>query len=439
MPDTDMRALLDARLIPGNPGGIQQCIMGLAQGLSSLDVSGEEYVFLVWKGHRDWLEPLVDDPCRIVETKDAPGELGPIKEWLKEDHAGPDRLWSGLGRLAGKAWMARAQPDPVVDEIDPDLIHFKVQPAFKTDRPSIYEVYEMQYAYFPQYFSPFYWAYRDVVYRGFCQRSDRVAAMSTHIKQDLIRAYGIDAEDIPVIPWSSIHESWEEPTDEELEETREQSDLPEEFLLFPAQTWPHKNHLGLLEALSILEDRGIEAPLVAPGRKNHHYPKVRERIQELGLEDQVSFPGHIDSRTVYRLLRMCKAVVFPTKFEGGGLPSIEALVAGAPIACSRLPSILETAGDVPEYFNPDEPEEMADVIEAVWTDDALRREMVKRGRQKAEETSWEDAARRTRAVYLDLLGKSMTEDEKQLVSMSMSTLEEAPDPGRIEWLPEPVI
>lgn len=438
MTNSDFRVLLDARLIPGNPGGIQQCIMGLAQGLSNLDVSGEEYVFLVWRGHREWLEPLVDEPCRIVETKRSPGELGHLKEWLKEDHLGPDALWSGLGRLAGKAWMARADPDPMVDEIDPDLVHFKVQPAFKTDRPSIYEVYEMQYAYFPEYFSPFYWAYRDVVYRGFCERADRVAAMSTHIKQDLIRAYDIEPEDIPVIPWSSIHESWEEPTAEELEETRNGLGLPEEFLLFPAQTWPHKNHLGLVEALSILEDRDIEAPLVAPGRKNHHYPAVRERVRELGLEDKVHFPGHVPSRAIYRLLRACKAVVFPTKFEGGGLPSIEALVAGAPIACSRLPSIMETAGDVPVYFDPDDPEDMADAIEAVWTDDELRRDMVKRGRARAKETSWKHAARRTRAVYLDLLEKPMTPEEEGLVDTSMTTLD-APSPEEIDWLPEPVI
>ena len=148
---------------------------------------------------------------------------------------------------------------------------------------------------------------------------------------------------IPRGPWLTP----KPPTDSQVAEVRRQHDLPQRFALYPAMTFPHKNHLRLFEALATLRDRhGIVLPLVCTGRSYEpHLPTVLQAIQRHRLEGQVFMLGAVSYETLGALFRAAWALVFPSLFEGLGLPVIEALQLGLPVIASDATCLPEVAGE----------------------------------------------------------------------------------------------
>jgi glycosyltransferase involved in cell wall biosynthesis len=245
-----------------------------------------------------------------------------------------------------------------------------------------------------------------------------VSVASRWQKEDLVRQYGLAPEKVRVVPAAPVVAAYPVPTDEDLADARRKFQLPPRFVFYPAQTWPHKNHTGLLEALALLRDReGLVVPLVSSGKKNDFYAEIERRARELKLEAQLKFVGFVTPLELQALYRTCRAVVFPTLFEGFGMPLVEAFQAGAPVACSNVTSLPEQAGDAALVFDPRDTEEMASAVHRLWTDDALARTLVGRGRERVRAYTWERTALTFRAHYrrltgrpLDALDVRMTED-----------------------------
>ena len=155
----------------------------------------------------------------------------------------------------------------------------------------------------------------------------------------------------------------------DLAATRSSLELPERFLFYPGQTWPHKNHEGLLEALALIRERhGETPPLVCSGHRNELQPKLERRAEELGLQDAVRFVGFVEPLRLRCLYQLATAVLFPSRFEGWGMPVTEAFSLGVPVACSNTTSLPEVAGDAALLFDPESAEEMAEAAWSLWTD-----------------------------------------------------------------------
>ncbi|MGC8793947.1 MAG: glycosyltransferase family 4 protein [Bryobacteraceae bacterium] len=243
-----------------------------------------------------------------------------------------------------------------------------------------------------------------------------VAVGSRWTREDLIRHYGLPEQKVQVVATAPLIEAFDNLTAEEIVRVGEGLGLPGEFLLYPAQTWPHKNRLGLLEALRVLRERsGLAPPLVCTGYRNDFYPSIAKRVRELGLERQVVFPGVVSRRELVCLYRACRAVVIPTRFEAVSFPLWEAFAAGVPAACSRVTSLPEQAGDAALLFDLDDVEAMAEAILRLWTDGELRRELAERGRRRAA-YSWERTARLFRAHYRRLAGSRLVQEDEQLLA-----------------------
>ena len=147
-------------------------------------------------------------------------------------------------------------------------------------------------------------------------------------KRDLIEHYGLADEQVQVVAGAPPTDLYPIPGEHDLQAVGKKFDLPSRFIFFPAQTWPHKNHLMLLDALALLRDReSITIPLVCSGKRNDFYPQIESRISELGLKDQVQFLGFVDPLELQCLYRLCRAVIFPSLFEGLGFPLMEAFLA----------------------------------------------------------------------------------------------------------------
>jgi glycosyltransferase involved in cell wall biosynthesis len=156
-------------------------------------------------------------------------------------------------------------------------------------------------------------------------------------------------------------------------------------VLFPANFWRHKNHDGLLRALQILRNEGrlsLDAVLTGFPVPNG-YP-VQAKAAEYGVSSQVHFLGHVDTRSLAQLYRRARMLVFPSYFEGFGIPLVEAMAAGCPIVGADATSIPEICGDAALLVDPDAPRALADAIDKLWSDDTLYREMVVRGQARVK-------------------------------------------------------
>jgi glycosyltransferase involved in cell wall biosynthesis len=298
-----------------------------------------------------------------------------------------------------------------------DVIHFPYQWFIRCGLPAIYNPWDLQHVHFPEFFSKKEVAYRDALYRGACNCAHAVATASMAVKSDLRRQYGLDAQKIFVVHCGPPTVLYGDTTDQTLREVRERFRLPDLFALFPAQTWPHKNHLRLLEAIRLVRDRhGVRLNLVCTGTKNDHWTAIRRQIDKFELQTQVFFLGYISPHELRTLYRMAQFVVFPSLFEGGGFPVVEALQEGAPVICSDIPPLREYGGDAVLAFDPHSTEDIASSLLRMSKDAELREQLRARGKERVRIFTWERTAKAYRALYRKVAGVSLSEEDHHLLT-----------------------
>jgi len=407
-----LRICVDARLISGQSGGIEQAVIGLAHGLSNLDDGDEEYHFLTYNEFDDWLRPFVRGPCQIVSvpapawgvTSDQNSARKKVSTWLR-------RGWDEFGPLIAGRRSIKPLPisDGTIEKHGYDLMHFTFQRAFRTKVPSIYQPWDLQHRHLPELFSRRERLGRDIIFKEFCQQARIVVVASNWIKEDLIEQYELPANKITVIPMAPALLAYSEPDTKQLESTQQKYSLPDEFVFYPAQTFKHKNHMGLLYSLAHLREKhSLIIPLVCSGRLNEFFSEILAVTKKLRLIDQVRFLGYVAVDDLYSLYKLARALVFPTKYEGWGFPLSEAFIAGVPVACSNVTTLPEQAGDAALLFDPNDIDSISDAIFRVWTDEQLRRQLVERGKKRVQSYSWEKSARLYRAHYRLLGGRGLS-------------------------------
>jgi glycosyltransferase involved in cell wall biosynthesis len=411
---TTLRVGVDARLASGMSGGVEQVVIGLAAALSRLDDGDEEYLFAAHPDQDDWIRPHLAGSCKLVHSRlDYPGQTGilpAVRRSVRE-------RWPSLTRGNG---LLRS--DGAIERAGVEVMHFTMQEAFLTEVPSIYQPHDLQHLHLPELFSARERSRRERVYRAHCERAALVVAMTSWGKRDLVDRYGLPDDRVAVIPWGSVLGEYPAPGDRDLMDLRSKLSLPDAFLLYPAQTWPHKNHERLLEALALIRDRdGLTVPVVCPGTRNRFFPQIEARVRELRLEGTTLFPGFVSPLDLRGLYRLARALIFPSRFEGWGLPVCEAFSEGLPVACSSVTSLPGLVGDAGLTFDPDETGEIADRILRLWTDPDLRATLAGRGRDRAREFSFDHAARLFRAHYRRIANRPLTDEDRILLSAAPLT------------------
>lgn len=403
---------IDARLRDGEHGGVQQVVIGLSHGFKQLERHGDSgtvYHFLTWTGEDAWLRPHLPAGARILSCG-APAPNGGWRRLLRRVRL-LQRLWRAIARAPGRL----PDSDGTIERAGIDVMHFTHQSAFLTPVPSIYHPHDLQHLHLPEFFSERERRSRELAYRTFCERADTIAVASSWVKRDLIHHYGLPAEKVRVIPWAPPNEAYPEPGAEDIERTRAELNLPESFVFYPAQTWPHKNHIGLVRALAKLHEQGLAVSLVSSGRMTEHHQRISEEVRRLGLDDAVHFVGFVSPLQLQVLYRLCRAAVIPTKFEAASYPVWEAFLASAPVACSAVTSLPEQVGDAAITFDPDDPDAIADAVRRLWTDETLRSRLIARARERVSQLSWEQTARRFRAEYRRVAGRVLDVEDRALL------------------------
>lgn len=418
-----LKVLINAQLIPGGkPGGTEQFLTSLVYALGRLTQSDEEYILITHAHHPDWLMPLLGPNQRImVGPKPKAERLGRAKHWLGPLRRPASDLYYGLRQFVSRAprqdTEALPQSDGFYESLGGDVIHFPYQQFIHCRVPSVFNPWDLQHLHYPQFFSRGAIALRESVYRAACHEAQAVATAAVAVKADLQQHYGLDAQKIFVIYNGAPSVLYGELTDGILREVRERFRLPASFAFFPAQTWPHKNHLRLLDALRLVRDReGLRLNLVCSGAKNGHWPAIRRRIDKLGLQAQVAFLGYISPLELRALYHLAEFVVFPSLFEGGGFPVVEALQEGVAATCSDLPTLQEYGGEAVLKFDPHSVESIATSLLRISKDEGLREHLRTRGKERVCRFTWERTARTYRALYRKVGGISLSEEDVHLLS-----------------------
>jgi glycosyltransferase involved in cell wall biosynthesis len=179
--------------------------------------------------------------------------------------------------------------------------------------------------------------------------------------------------------------------------------LPEQFILSLGTIEPRKNLASLLEAYRVLRNQGSDLGLVIVGKKGWLYEGFFHRLRELGLENEVLFTGFVPDEDLPAICSAAELFVFPSLYEGFGLPVLEAMACGAPVITSNVSSLPEVAGNAALLVDPASVRELTEAMAAVLQDEELRTSLQSKGPKQAARFSWEKAARETLAVYQSVL------------------------------------
>jgi glycosyltransferase involved in cell wall biosynthesis len=398
----------------GQSGGTEQVLIGLAAGLSRLGDGSERYSFLTFEGADEWLEPHVGGNVRLLRCPMPPPAPRP---WWRRKLAEVPGVLRAYEKLLELFPPSVPRSDGTLERAGADVMHFAFQNGFLTDVPSIYHPHDLQHVHLPEFFDGKERARRELLYGTLCRRAEMVAVTSTWVKRDVVEHFRLPQDKVHVIPWASVVGSYEQPSQEDLRRIREKLALPGEFALFPAQTWPHKNHLGLVRAIARIRDRhGVVVPVVCSGRMTDHHRSIIEEATRLGIPAAMTFVGFVSPLELQALYRLARCVVIPTLFEAASFPLWEAFANGVPAACSDVTSLPEQAGDAALVFDPHDTAAMTDALFRLWTDDALRRTLAARGKERVSRFSWDRTARTFRAHYRRIARRPLTDEDRRLLA-----------------------
>ena len=247
--------------------------------------------------------------------------------------------------------------------------------------------------------------FRQNAQKSFSQ-ADGIITFSSFTKNELVCRFDVDGARVEVIPHGLEAEFLEEVPLRALQETKQRYDLPSSFLLFVGAQEPRKNLLQLFDALRIIHLRDQKIPLVLVGPEGQDTMSLRAKASALGLEPWIRVTGYLPAEEVRRFYRLATAFVLPSLCEGFGLPLLEAMASGLPVAASFVSAIPEVCRDAALYFQPEEPESMAEKISLLLGNEQIRKDLSARGRKRAQDFSWEKAADQTLRFYLTVAEKN---------------------------------
>ena len=392
-----MRICIDMRWMnPGSAGGIEQQARAFVACLLAIDRVNRYTLILPPECGGDF--DLRDRPnYRIIYRSSVAADL------RRASRAVMKRLGATLGGSSAR-WSDRwALGD--LHRLDVDLVYSfpgYIHPDLWELR-HVVSVPDIQHEFCPEFFSPAALAERGRLFDQTMERAEHICAMSYHTRQTLIERMGIEAGRISVTHLAADDDFRPAAAGSEASTAAflaERYGLKAgAYFFFPAHTWPHKNHVTAIKALARLRERyGVRMALACPGGAREAQGELVGLVAELGLEEQVRFPGYVRREDMPRLYQGAAALVFPSRFEGFGMPVVEAMACGTPVLCADATSLPEIAGEAGLCLPPLDVERWAEAMHLIVTDAALCRDLVARGFERAKLFSWRRYALATLAV-----------------------------------------
>jgi glycosyltransferase involved in cell wall biosynthesis len=267
---------------------------------------------------------------------------------------------------------------------------------------TIHDIIHLLYPQFLPNRIAFYYAQR--MMRRSLSSADRTIAVSENTRSDLVEYFGVDGSSIDVV-YNGVDDTFREKlSEEDLERWLRQLGIRRPYLLFVGNPKPHKNLDRVVQAYAQAQKLAdLDAPLVCVGDRTAAQFKLRQRAEQLGVGDKVRLLGHVAQEALPALYQGASLFLYPTLYEGFGLPVVEAMASGTPVLTSNTSALKEIAGGYAHLVDPLDTERMAKAIVRLMTDDEYRARLAEQGRTRAQDFHWRRTAERTLEVYLDVL------------------------------------
>jgi glycosyltransferase involved in cell wall biosynthesis len=290
----------------------------------------------------------------------------------------------------------------------PDLFHAPhyILPPLTPCR-SVVTIHDCIHLRFPQYLpNRLGYAYARGSMWIATHRASRILTVSEASKRDILEFFHVPDQKIDVIH-NAIDERFNQvPPEEEVAKVRERYQLDGPFVLYAGNIKPHKNLERLIEGFHAFRRGGFDdVRLLIIGDQISKYATLRRAVHRHQLHKYVRFLGFVPDRTLAVLYRLAAVFVFPSIYEGFGLPPLEAMASGTPVITSNVSSLPEVVGDAALLIDPYNPDAIADAIHQVLTDASLRDGMRERGFARARHFSWERSIKRVREIYQEVLSR----------------------------------
>ena len=358
-----MRIAVNLRLyVKGQIGGLENYVRNIVSGVyrTQQNKGGEMTIF----AHRDQVANVqsLAPGARIVPV---------IHETAQETME---------AELAAGGYDVLFCPLLVLDPLKPGI-------------PSAVMIPDLQHEFFPEFFEPNTLKWRRQTFRPSTIYATHIFTLSQHSKNTIVDKFRADAGKIEVV-YLDVDDEFRQPAPTRPSKAFRNLGLPERYLFYPANFWPHKNHSNLLQAMRLLAGSHPDLALVLTGADTGH-SRVKKEVDDLRLSRNVHFPGYVDRSVLVELYRNAAAIPFISRFEGFGIPILEAFHSGTPVITSRAGSCEEVAGGAALLVDELDPASIAAGIARVLDDPACRATLVEKGRNRASEFSWTKALNQT--------------------------------------------
>ncbi|HEY71758.1 MAG TPA: glycosyltransferase family 4 protein [Thermoflexia bacterium] len=298
-------------------------------------------------------------------------------------------IWMGqLARVAFDRLLPHAELFHATEHLLPPLHSI----------PTVLTVHDLIFRRMPQHHKLLNRWYLNLTMPLYCRRADHIIAISESTRRDLVSAYGLPPEKITVIHEAADPRFRPQPP-ETTDAARARYGLPERYLLSVGTIEPRKNLSRLLTAFESLYAEGLTDALVIVGRRGWLYDDFFAALERSPARDAVLFPGYAPDEDLPAIYAGAQALVFPSLYEGFGLPVLEAMACGTPVACSDTSSLPEITGDAAFRFAPSDVKSIAAVLRRLLRNADLRQTLRWRGFMQAARFSWKQVATETKAVY----------------------------------------
>jgi len=371
-----MRIGLDLRPFLRNETGIGVYFRNLLFALAEIDRDNEYLLFSSsWKD-RFAAEKIPDFACSRFYDAHLPVKV-------------LNFLWNRLNRPALDFFFRTRL----------DLTHSPTPICLPTSGKKIITIHDLYFLDFPENTD------RDTrknMVKGFLRslrRADGVILVSNYVRSQLQERFDLKDKLVQVIYHGADPHFRQIVPPDDLNRLRNKYALPSDFLLFVGAVEPRKNLPNLIRALKLLQQRNRNIPLVIVGRGGGDTTKLRTEINRLRLEKLVHVLDYLPFEDLRGIYRLASLLVFPSYCEGFGLPLLEAMASDLPVAASHTSSLPEIAREAAAYFDPLEPESIAECVERILSDDSVKQGLINKGQQRVLDFDWENSARATLQVY----------------------------------------
>lgn len=365
---------------PGQMGGIESYFLDLIENLQLFDYENEYYLFLNQEGF---------------------SKINVVAKTFNKVLVRSGMFSKIIFRIYNKIFKKNTLAN-MINKHNFDLVHFPFQvikpQGIKTKK--VISIMDIQHEFYPEFFSKPDLISRARTFPYAAKNANKIIAISEFTKKSLNKIYKVPLSKIDVVHLSHNSRLFNKNSTIDSKLRRA---LPNKYFYYPAASWPHKNHKLLIEAFMIFSKKNPSCKLVLTGISKQNENELSDLIKSLGMKDKITKLGYVSRDSLPTLYKGAVSLVFPSLFEGFGIPPLEAMAVGCPVICSNGSSLPEIVGEAGLYFNPNNANDIADKMDIIFSNNKLRKALIKKGYIRANIFSNKKMALETVQVYKEAI------------------------------------